>query len=121
MKGLGNIMMATWYGFGLEIVKVNENNMINENGATDDFKKELELYISVPKSSYLKNANGEEMSGSFLAKRFKETLSDMIDTKSKYSHYGKITVKYKIRDEFWTKEKCDLVTRKKINEWCYLY
>lgn len=118
MEGLGNIMMATWYGFGLEIVRIKENDIIDNNGATDDFKKELELYISVPKSSYQKNINGEEMSGSFLAKRFKEVLGDMIDTKSKYSHYGKITVKYKIRDEFWTKEKCDLVTRKKINEWC---
>ena len=124
MEGFSSIMLATWYGYGLEIIKVNEivkvdeNNIINENGTVDEYKKELELYVSVPKSSYHKNANGEEMSGHFLAKRFKQCLSDMIDTKSKYSHYSKITVKYKIRDEIWTKEKCDLITRKKINEWC---
>ena len=61
MEGLGNIMMATWYGFGLEIVRIKENDIIDNNGATDDFKKELELYMSVPKSSYCKNINGEEM------------------------------------------------------------
>ena len=127
MESFSSIMLATWYGYGLEIIKVNEivkvdeNNIINENGTVDEYKKELELYVSVPKSSYHKNANGKEMSGHFLAKRFKQCLSDMIDTKNKYSHYGKIVVKYKIRNEIWTKEKCDSTTRKKIDELCYLY
>ena len=121
MENLGSVMIATWYGFGLEIIKVNENNIINENGMVDEYKKELELYVSVPKSSYHKNANGEEMSGHFLAKRFKQCLSDMIDTKNKYSHYGKIVVKYKIRNEIWTKEKADLATKKKIEDLYWLY
>lgn len=127
MEDFSSIMLATWYGYGLEIikvneiVKVNENNIINENGTVDEYKKELELYVSVPKSSYHKNANGEEMSGHFLAKRFKQCLSDMIDTKNKYSHYGKIVVKYKIRNEIWTKEKADLATKKKIEDLYWLY
>ena len=29
MENLGSVMIATWYGFGLEIIKVNENNIIN--------------------------------------------------------------------------------------------
>lgn len=58
---------------------------------------EINIWISVPSKSENVDVHGNEMSGKYLAKRFKDTLTD-IGVKN-------LTVKYKIRDEAWTKEK----------------
>ena len=97
MKMLGETMLITWAGFGLFITK------------TDETQENLTIYISVPRTSYERNAYNEEMSGRFLAKRFKEAMNDM--------GLKRLTVKYKIRDEIWTKEKrveAELNMKKKI-------
>lgn len=65
MSVIGNAMAITWAGFGLRIEKTTE---------TQDM---LEVYISVPESSFHRNVDGDEMSGVTLAKRFKTTLTEM--------------------------------------------
>ena len=94
---LGEVMMITWAGFGVII----------DN--TEETQESLTIYISVPSSSYQKNEKGEEMSGKFLAKRFKETMIDM--------GVKRLTVKCKIRDEIWTevkKQEAELNMKKQI-------
>lgn len=56
------------------------------------------LYISVPSSSYLQNAQGVQLAGSVIAEKVKQHLS---------MKPGKlpIEVKYKIRQEHWTEAK----------------
>lgn len=78
---------------GVQIDKLTED----ENGTI--------LYFSVPKSSHNRNAHGEEMAGSVLAKRVKETFTMMGVTFS--------ICKYKIRDEDWTIEKDNAVFKRR--------
>lgn len=85
---LGEAMYITWRGLGVEICNVKE---------TVD---SLTLYISVPKDTNQLNAYGEKMSGAFLAKRFKETLTEM--------GVKHLSVKYTIRDEVWDNNKREL-------------
>ena len=97
MKMLREAMLITWAGLGIII----DNEIENQENYT--------IYISVPKSSYDRNVNGEEMSGAFLAKRIKETLAEM--------GVKRLTVKYKVRDEVWTETKrqeAELNMRKKL-------
>lgn len=86
---MGPAMYITWRGFGVEIDKISEN--------TDS----LVLYISVPKSTVdakgMRHVSGNPMAGGFLAKRIKDTLSDM--------GVKRLSVKYKIRDEIWDARK----------------
>lgn len=87
MKNLGEVAYITWMSYGVIFDKINES--------TDS----LILYISVPFSSYYRDVNNTEMAGEFLAKRFKATMTDM--------GIKRLTVKYKIRNEHWTKERSD--------------
>ena len=90
MKGLGEAVYITWMSFGVIFEKINES--------VDN----LEFYISVPSSSYHRDANNNQMAGDFLAKRFKTVLSEM--------GVKRLTVKYRIRNEYWTKEMCEDAT-----------
>lgn len=82
---IGEAMYITWCGFGIII-----DNIIETYDS-------LTIYISVPKTSNHIDANDNEMSGAFLAKRIKQTLTEM--------GVKRLTVKYKIRDEVWSEEK----------------
>ena len=84
MRGLGEAAYITWMSFGVEIDKINES------------ADELELFISVPKSSYKKDVDNNEMASDFLAKRFKTVLSEM--------GVKRLVVKYRIRNECWTEK-----------------
>lgn len=84
VQGLGEAMLLTWAQLGVVIEYIQET--------TDA----LNMYISVPKSSYHKNSDGVEMSGLFLAKRFKDTFVDM--------GIKRLSVKAKVREEDWTAE-----------------
>lgn len=85
---IGNAIAITWAGFGLRIEKTTE---------TQDM---LEVYISVPESSFHRNVNGDEVAGATLAKRFKSSLIEM--------GVKRLTVKSRIRcGEAWTKELAD--------------
>lgn len=96
MRLLGEAMYITWRGMGVII-----DNFI-------ETEENVSIYISVPKSSYRKNVTGIEMSGEFLAKRFKESLTEM--------GIKKLTVAFKIRNENWTKEKEEEATLKARKE-----
>lgn len=86
MSAVGEAMMITWAGFGLEIELCNET------------QEKLEIYISVPEHSFKLNVNQEEMAGMTLSKRFKESLAEM--------GVKRLVVKSRTRvGEFWTKEK----------------
>lgn len=86
VKGLGEAIYIVWMSFGVEIEKVNES--------VDN----LEIFISVPKSSYHKDVHGNEMAGDHLAKRFKDKMKGM--------GVKRLTVRYRIRNEFWTEKMC---------------
>ena len=96
MNLLGETMYITWRGMGIIIDNIQET------------QENLSIYISVPKSSFRKHSNGNEMSGEFLAKRFKETLIEM--------GVKRLTVAFKIRNENWTKEKEEEATLKAKKE-----
>lgn len=81
----GEVMYITWRGLGIEICNIKE---------TVD---SLTLYVSVPKDTDHLNVHGEKMAGAFLAKRLKETLTEM--------GVKRLSVKYKIRDEVWDNNK----------------
>lgn len=98
MRGLGEAAYITWMSFGVEIDKVNES------------ADELELFISVPKSSYKKDVDNNEMASDFLAKRFKTVLSEM--------GVKRLVVKYRIRNECWT-EKMSKQAIKKATQTIY--
>lgn len=84
MRGLGEAVYIVWASFGVQIEKVNES--------IDN----LEIFISVPKSSYHNDVQGNEMAGDLLAKRFKDKMKDM--------GVKRLTVRYRIRNEFWTEK-----------------
>lgn len=89
-RNMAKAMLAVWHGYGIEFDKMPNIDM-----------SQLQIfYISVPSSSELINKFGEEMSGKKLAQRFNTALNSM----GGYS----FKVKYKIRDEHWTKELRDL-------------
>lgn len=85
INGLGEAVLISLAGVGVMIDKV------------DEAQESLTIYISVPTSSYHRDAHGKEMAGDYLAKRVKQTLVEM--------GVKRLTVKYKIRNEHWTKEK----------------
>ena len=84
MEGLGEAAYIVWASIGVEIDKINEY--------VDNF----EIFISVPKSSYHNDVNGNEMAGDNLARRFKNTLEDM--------GVKRLTVRYRVRNEHWTEQ-----------------
>lgn len=84
MKGLGEAIYIVWMSFGIVIEKINES------------VDSLELFISVPKSSYRNDVHGNEMAGDHLAKRFKD--------KMKAIGVKRLTVRYRIRNEYWTEQ-----------------
>lgn len=84
MKGLGEAVYIVWASFGIEIEKVNES--------VDN----LEIFISVPKSSYRNDVHGNEMAGDHLAKRFKDKMKGI--------GVKRLTVRYRVRDEYWTEQ-----------------
>lgn len=94
----GEVMMITWASFGLRIERVNES------------QDSLEIYISVPETSYQLNVRGNQMAGNVLAKSFKEEMVEM--------GVKRLIVKSRIRSgEHWTKEmadKAELDMRKQI-------
>ena len=85
INGLGEAVLISLAGVGLTFDKVDET------------QESLTMYISVPSSSYHVDARGREMSGDYLAKRVKQTMVEM--------GVKRLTVKYRIRNEHWTKEK----------------
>ena len=88
MSAIGEVMMITWAGFGLKIERHNET------------QERLEIFISVPEHSFKLNVNQEEMAGMTLAKRFKETLTEM--------GVKRLVVKSRTRiGEVWTKEMAE--------------
>ena len=66
----------------------------------------MTFYISVPSHSEKRREDEQELAGDFLAKRVKEMLQDAIKQK--------VTVKYKIRDEYWTLEQFDKTFREQF-------
>lgn len=84
MKGLGEAIYIVWMPFGVEIEKVNES------------VDSLEIFISVPKSSYLDDVNGKVMARDHLAKRFIDTMRGI--------GVKRLTVRYRVRDEYWTEQ-----------------
>ena len=73
MNLLGETMYITWRGMGIIIDNFTET------------EENVSIYISVPKSSYRKNVTGIEMSGEFLAKRFKESLKNLVRNPTSFS------------------------------------
>lgn len=87
-SSLGAAVMITWAGYGVIVDKVNEQ------------PESLIIYISVPENSYHKDVNGNEMSGAYLAKIFKERLTEM--------GIKRLVVKYQVRKgEHWTEAMRD--------------
>lgn len=84
MKGLGEAAYIVWASFGVEIEKINES------------VDSLEIFISVPKSSYRNDVHSNEMAGDHLAKRFKDTMKDI--------GVKRLTVRYRVRNEHWTEQ-----------------
>ena len=84
MKGLGESIYIVWMSFGIVIEKVNES------------VDSLEIFISVPKSSYRHDVHGNEMAGDHLARRFKDTMKGI--------GVKRLTVRYRVRDEYWTEQ-----------------
>ena len=84
MKGLGEAVYIVWASFGVEIEKINES--------VDN----LEIFISVPKSSYRNDVHSNEMAGDYLAKRFKDTMKDI--------GVKRLTVRYRVRNEHWAEQ-----------------
>ena len=84
MKGLGEAIYIVWMSLGVVIEKINES------------VDSLEIFISVPKSSYRNDVHGNEMAGDHLAKRFKDKTKDM--------GVKRLTVRYRVRDEYWTEQ-----------------
>lgn len=84
MRGLGEAVYIVWASFGVEIEKVNES------------VDSLEIFISVPKSSYQSDTHGNEMARDYLAKLFKDKMKDM--------GVKRLTVRYRIRNEYWTEQ-----------------
>ena len=82
--GLGEAMLLTWAQLGVLIDNVEET------------PESLNVYISVPRSSYHRNSENEEMSGVFLARRFKNSFLSM--------SVKPVVVRAKIREELWTQE-----------------
>ena len=66
----------------------------------------MTFYISVPSHAEKKREDEPELAGDFLAKRVKEMLQDA--TKQR------VTVKYKIRDEYWTLEQFEKTFREQF-------
>lgn len=78
-------MLLGWASFGIKLDKV------------DDSGRPTVIYITVPEHSEEHDVDGNEMSGSHLAKRIKETLQE--STKVEF------IVKFKInKGQMWTKE-----------------
>lgn len=84
MKGLGETVYIVWVSFGVVIEKINES--------VDN----LEIFISVPKSSYRNDVHNNEMAGAYLAKQFKNKMKDI--------GVKRLTVRYRVRNEHWTEQ-----------------
>ena len=84
VKGLGESIYIVWMSFGVVIEKINES------------VDSLEVFISVPKSSYHKDVHGNEMAGDHLARRFKDKMRGI--------GVKRLTVRYRVRDEYWTEQ-----------------
>ena len=79
-------MLLGWASFGIKLDKV------------DDSTRPTTIYITVPEHSEEHDVDGNEMSGSYLAKRIKEILQET--TKVEF------IVKFKInKGQMWTKEE----------------
>lgn len=88
MKGMGEAVMLTMAQMGLKLVNQIET------------QESLEIWVTVPETSYEVDVDGIQMAGMHLAKRYKETL-EMLGLK-------RLTVKAKIRKgDHWTKEKSE--------------
>jgi len=82
---LGEAIMITFAGYGIQIERQNET------------QESLEIYISVPERSSQLDAENREMSGLHLARRYKRILTEM--------GVKRLTVKARIRkEEYWTDE-----------------
>lgn len=72
-------------------------------GIVVDRLEENVLYISVPKDT---TDSRHALAGKALAKR--------LQTKMRELGYKDLVVKYKIRNEVWTKEKSDFILKRKV-------
>lgn len=82
---MGSAMMITLAGLGVKF----EREMENTDG--------LVVYISVPEHSYQFDANGVEMAGTALARRYKRKMEDI--------GVKRLTVKSRTRyGETWTED-----------------
>lgn len=82
---MGSAVMIALAGLGVKFEREIEN--------TDG----LVVYISVPEHSYQFDANGVEMAGTVLARRYKRTMEDM--------GVKRLTVKSRTRSgETWTRD-----------------
>lgn len=86
---IGESMMIVWAELGLTI-----DNVVEE-------QERLTIFISVPEDGYQKHSCGETMAGKFLAKRFKDAMTDL--------GIKRLTVKSKVRSgDIWTEEKAKI-------------
>lgn len=81
---LGEIAYLEFIRLGVKITKTEET--------TENFT----IYITVPKTSYHKFANGEMMAGMALARRVKEVLTEM--------GIKRLVLKAKVREDDWTEQ-----------------
>ena len=89
-------MLIGWASFGIRLDKV------------DDSTRPTTIYITVPEHSEEHDVDGNEMSGSHLAKRIKETLQE--STKVEF------VVKFKInKGQMWTKENSRQVLKSDLS------
>lgn len=95
---IGEAMMIAWAELGLTV-----DNIVEE-------QEQLTIFISVPEDGYRKHSGGEIMAGKFLAKRFKDAMTDL--------GVKRLTVKSRIRSgDIWTEEKAkdaELKMRKRL-------
>lgn len=62
---IGNVVMQVWTEKGVQIERVDESPAL------------LQVWISVPEHSWCKAADGNEMAGDYLARRFKTVMTEM--------------------------------------------
>ena len=97
MNNIATAVLLTWAQMGITLDKEVETDT------------SYTIYISVPEHSFERNVNGVEMAGTYLARRIKQTLTEM--------GVKNLVVKAKIRKgDTWTKEKAELAYNSKGRE-----
>lgn len=81
IPSIKELTLISWIGFGVQILGQKENI----------------TYISVPRNSYNKTSEGEDLAGEALVKHYSDVMKDL--------GFEDLKIKFKIRDEYWTPEK----------------